>query len=860
MSSSDNSEPSSADSDEEVPLTELLNAVKLTDRNQANLHIAPALPPTLTSPAIALRPYQQRLLDDADALFVKGHRSVLAFLPTGGGKTRVGASAIAKWVLESGVGKHRCLFIVNRRSLLLQTRSAFLDLGFESSWLCMIGGGREACSTRHPEWDDAAAPPIGIATVQSLHEAFLAAHPLTRHTLVVIDEAHAAAAPSYIRLISALPSTARVLGLTATPFRTAADESLATVFPAAAWGPSVSNLIAQKILVPPVVHAPEDLFKPKAGCTKALLASAVTSWQRRGDGERTVAFCASVADSRRLAELFQQAGVVAEHIDAETPDKLRARAFEQLRDGTLTVLCNVDVLSEGFDEPRIGCVLLLRHTESRRVYVQQVGRGLRTAPGKSRCIVLDEVGATWRFGPLTGPIRSDYSWEGVCKDSAVARALLHRCRCGVLSHREVAACPSCGTKRFTAGRAPLAANVPFASTSSAAAASAAGGKPKLVPFGAALPKATRPLSAFATSACASARDSAVPLGGTRRPVQDLAAVPPLVRALSPPSADERPISEVTQLPPRSFLLPGGSIARDPDRAPFSALAKDPTKAPNHFTPNESLPNDSAPTESVSNHSAPNHSAPNHSAPNHSAPNHSAPKGQSAGGQSLNGPAPKVVFSSAALAATARAAAAAANVGTITGSVAAAAATAIGDGPTASSKERKSPETKPQDLKQRRSIQHLHFDEARNEVWEVLSTDDDVAARKSARPSFYDEEGRPLVKMKGGKPQKRSAAKHAADKEADKAANKAAAKAAHEAADSTETADPTEELLGVMSTLAIAAKHPADPSATGRPPPPSTSGLPPAWVVEYSEKRQRWYFFNKKTAETTWRRPEAVKPE
>ena len=88
---------------------------------------------------------------------------------------------------------------------------------------------------------------------------------------------------------------------------------------------------------------------------------------------------------------------------------------------------------------------LLRHTESRRVYVQQVGRGLRTAAGKSRCVVLDQVGATWRHGPLTGPIRSDYSssvgysnsyaWESSCSDGALARALTHRCGCGVLFHQ-----------------------------------------------------------------------------------------------------------------------------------------------------------------------------------------------------------------------------------------------------------------------------------------------------------------------------------------------------------------------------------------------------------------------------------------
>ena len=76
------------------------------------------------------------------------------------------------------------------------------------------------------------------------------------------------------------------------------------------------------------------------------------------------------------------------------------------------------------DEPSVGCVMLLRHTESRRVYVQQVGRGLRQSPGKARCIVLDEVGSTWRHGPLTGPIRSDYSWEGAYEEGGGAAATI----------------------------------------------------------------------------------------------------------------------------------------------------------------------------------------------------------------------------------------------------------------------------------------------------------------------------------------------------------------------------------------------------------------------------------------------------
>ena len=91
----------------------------------------------------------------------------------------------------------------------------------------------------------------------------------------------------------------------------------------------------------------------------------------------------------------QSEGVDAAHLDCSTPKASRDALFERFAAGELTVLSSVGVLSEGFDEPRVGCVLLLRPTTSKALYIQQVGRGLRTAPGKRDCVVLDQSGNTW---------------------------------------------------------------------------------------------------------------------------------------------------------------------------------------------------------------------------------------------------------------------------------------------------------------------------------------------------------------------------------------------------------------------------------------------------------------------------------
>ena len=193
---------------------------------------------------VPLRDYQSALLGDCAALFKGGERAVLAYLPTGGGKTRVGAAAIAEALRRSTAA--RCLFVVNRRSLLEQTRDALVEL------VSGEGGSKS-------ELDRAR---VHIAMVQSLHERFRAAHSLSQYTLAVIDECHAAAAPSYLALLSEVPRDARVLGLTATPFRVTPGASLKSVFPVAAWGPSVSQLIERRVLVPPLVYGPSHTIMP----------------------------------------------------------------------------------------------------------------------------------------------------------------------------------------------------------------------------------------------------------------------------------------------------------------------------------------------------------------------------------------------------------------------------------------------------------------------------------------------------------------------------------------------------------------------------------------------------------------------
>ena len=385
-------------------------------------------PPTAS---ISLRGYQRDMLETITRRFDENDRSVVAYLPTGGGKTRVAAAVMS--AVAGGERGNRVLFVVNSLPLLYQARVALLELGWDGTDVGLVAGATTVSPSAR----------VIIATVQRLARAREAVAIRDVH-LCVVDEAHAGYAASYRDLLADLSPTALVLGLSATPFRPRDDESLARVFPSVVWGPSVDDLVRMDMLVPPLVFAPAP--RPAAGAP--TLTAAVSEWRRRaGAGVRTVAFCASVAESKTLAEMFTEAGVCAAHVDGSTAREAREALFDALHKGDLDVLTNCDVLTEGFDSPRIECVVLARRTTSRRVYLQTIGRGLRPAEGKEHCVVIDLVGATLTFGPVTSPVDDDYHWRAIGTsraDGDGGRPAVLRCACGNLRHAALTACPACG--------------------------------------------------------------------------------------------------------------------------------------------------------------------------------------------------------------------------------------------------------------------------------------------------------------------------------------------------------------------------------------------------------------------------------
>jgi superfamily II DNA or RNA helicase len=390
--------------------------------------------------------------------------------------------------------------------------------------------------------------------------------------LVIIDEAHGAVADSYTPLIhfymsrmgaskqewkkdeedeeeveeeeetycnekdkKRIWSCPFILGMTATPTRLQGEERLEQVFQRLIRGPSVSQLVTEKVLVIPIpirtAHeltqmaskpllqrafrnyttssssisafqvqgmnrnvddddhdynkddfkitskkSQDDLFLQKTLEEEKVLNHVVKTWKhycqkkikvvtndfstsntRQDDSlsiRKTIVFASSVKHSRAIVSAFIANNVSACHVDGNTSITDRERIYTDLKVGNINVLSSVGVVCEGYDEPSVSCVVLLRPTASRGLYVQQVGRGLRSYPEKKKkdCLVLDFVDNTLRHGPVTTPINCslDDSYSSLTRISDDSIGVGWVCsdpKCRAISHTGVNVCILCNQPR-----------------------------------------------------------------------------------------------------------------------------------------------------------------------------------------------------------------------------------------------------------------------------------------------------------------------------------------------------------------------------------------------------------------------------
>lgn len=338
-----------------------------------------------------LRPYQTEAIERARTLFRDGARRVLIILATGGGKT-----VVASDIIRSAVGKgSRVLFLAHRRELIQQTADKLQRFGVRHG--IIMAGERPAL--QHA---------CQVASVQTLARR---RDVLKSVDLIFFDEAHHAAAGSYTDVLEWFP-TARVVGLTATPWRLD-GKGLGDVFDAHVIASTPRELKEQGFLVPVGGWEFEAIDTSRARvqrgdyAVKDLAAEAakprvvgdiVEEWLRHAEGKRTVVFCVNIETSQLVAQKFREAGVAAEHVDGEMATAERDAVLRRLRSGETRVVCNCNVLTEGFDCPELEVCVLARPTLSTSLYLQMVGRVLRPAPGKTQARIHDHAGCLAAHG------------------------------------------------------------------------------------------------------------------------------------------------------------------------------------------------------------------------------------------------------------------------------------------------------------------------------------------------------------------------------------------------------------------------------------------------------------------------------
>lgn len=374
-----------------------------------------------------LRQYQSNLISNVRQAYLQGFKSPCIVSPCGSGKS-IMVAEIAK---KTAAKKNRVLFLIHRKELADQIKETFSWWGVDMDY-------------------------VQVAMVQTIVRRL---DNTPTPTLIITDENHHSLAKSYRKIYDYFPS-ARLVGFTATPIRLNGG-GLGDVNDQLIIGPTVRELIEWKNLAPFKYYAPiivdtsalkirrgeyvssevEDLFN-----NKAIWGDVVKHYKKLSSGKQAICYCSSIKQSIKMADEFNQAGIVAKHIDGETPKAERAAAIEYFRQGKIMILCNVDLISEGFDVPDCNTSILLRPTQSLGLYIQQSMRCMRYQEGKV-AIIIDHVGNVGRFG--TPDMEREWSLEPkkgsnttVEEENPVKQC--QECYYTVLRSTQV--CPECGNE------------------------------------------------------------------------------------------------------------------------------------------------------------------------------------------------------------------------------------------------------------------------------------------------------------------------------------------------------------------------------------------------------------------------------
>ena len=387
-----------------------------------------------------LRPYQEAAIAALFSWWKAGRQGEdpLVCLPTAAGKTIIFCSLIQRLLAEyPGVS---VLILAHRQELISQAEDKLLHV-----WPTAPVGVYAASLGRRE------VRPITIASRDTVAPVV---RELGQFTFLIIDEAHRISTKDegrYRKLIADLRGQYEdlvVIGFTATPFRLGQGRIYGPGKPFAdlAYHVGMLDLIQQGYLAPLTSLAPTagaidtEGVKTTAGdfnerqleeraTAEGIIDAALDEWQATAFNQgrkASVFFCVSILHAELVKEALILRGIEADAVSGETPAKERTQLLTDFANGVFPVLCNVGVLTEGWDCPRCDCIVLLRPTKSASLYVQMVGRGLRLSPAtaKTDCLILDFGGNIERLGPVD---QADEKEPRQTKKAAPDEAPYRRC-------------------------------------------------------------------------------------------------------------------------------------------------------------------------------------------------------------------------------------------------------------------------------------------------------------------------------------------------------------------------------------------------------------------------------------------------
>jgi DNA repair protein RadD len=337
----------------------------------------------------------------------------------------------------------RVAFVVPALSLIDQTVAAFEAEGIAD--IGVMQGIHERTDGRMP---------VQVCSVQTI-----ARRKRPKVDLLIVDEAHQLHREIF-RWMKDCP-TIPFIGLSATPWARGLGKYYDDLIVAA----TTADLIRDDYLSPFVAFAPSepDLsgVRTVAGefqqdeLSDAMDKASITgdivdTWLKRGEGRSSFCFCVNRRHALHVAERFLEAGVAAEYMDGNTPREEREAIFSRFRSGKTRIIANVGVLTTGIDLD-VRCIIDAKPTKSRILFVQTIGRGLRTAEGKDHLLILDHAGNHLRLGMVTD-IGQDHLDDGGERQNASQRAREHSeplpklCEgCKAVVPRTARECPMCGS-------------------------------------------------------------------------------------------------------------------------------------------------------------------------------------------------------------------------------------------------------------------------------------------------------------------------------------------------------------------------------------------------------------------------------